>query len=815
MAKCSNGFLCFLLSAALAFAFVQQANAAAPQLARIHPPGAQRGTDVDLLFNGARLKDAQEILFYYSGVTVNKLEVVNDNQVKVNVKITPECRLGEHAVRLRAASGVSELQTFYVGALPTADEVEPNSEFTAPQKIALNVTVQGNIQGDEVDFFVIEAKKGQRITAQIEAIRLGRVLFDPYVAILDSKRFELSASDDDPLVRQDSIASVIAPEDGVYTIQVRESAYRAPGDCPYRLHVGTFPQPTAVIPAGGKPGEEVEVRFVGDIAGDILQKVKLPAEPDDNFMLFASDAQGIAPTGIPFRLSPLNNVIEAEPNEAPEQGTTLTPPFAVNGVIDKPLDMDFCRFAAKKGEVFDIHCYARRIRSPLDPLMYLAPMGAGITAGSDDTGTPDSYFRFTAPEDKEYWIRISDHLNKGGPNYTYRLEVTPVKPTLTVSIPKVRQFSQERQTIVIPKGNRYAALMSGTRADFGGELVLSAANLPVGVTATSDNIPDGIAAVPMLFEAAADAPLANAMATVSAKHIDPNVQIPSVYRQTTEMVYGQNQTVFWAHTVDKLSVAVTEEAPFKISIVEPKVPLVQNGSMGLKIVAERKPDFKAPITLEMLFNPPGMTSASSVVIPEGQNEAIYPLNANGSASVRKWKIALTGSAPMADGGTVVVSTQLANLEIAPPLVSFAIERAAAEQGQQAKIFCKITHNTPFEGAAKVQFLGLPPKVTAPELDLTKDIQELTFPVTIDPASPAGRHQNIVCQVTVVKEGEPIVHTVGATELRIDTPRPPKANEPPKPVEVAQAPPPMPAKTEKPLSRLEQLRLEAQQKAAAK
>ena len=51
-------------------------------------------------------------------------------------------------------------------------------------------------------------------------------------------------------------------------------------------------------------------------------------------------------------------------------------------------------------------------------------------------------------------------------------------------------------------------------------------------------------------------------------------------------------------------------------IVEPKVPLVQNGSMNLKIVAERKPGFTAPITILPLFNPPGVGSASSVVIPD-------------------------------------------------------------------------------------------------------------------------------------------------------------------------------------------------------
>src|SRR5437660_10688001 len=154
-------------------------DAASPALGTITPRGAQRGTELPLLFNGARLKDAQEILFYYPGIAVAKLEVVNDTQVKATVKIAADCRLGEHVMRLRTASGITELQTFWVGALPVIDEKEPNNEFIAPQKIPLNVTVQGVIQTEDVDYFAFEAKKGQRLTAEIEAMRLGTTMFDP------------------------------------------------------------------------------------------------------------------------------------------------------------------------------------------------------------------------------------------------------------------------------------------------------------------------------------------------------------------------------------------------------------------------------------------------------------------------------------------------------------------------------------------------------------------------------------------------------------------------------------------------------------
>jgi hypothetical protein len=806
----------FLGLSLLAFA-VTAAKAASPNLAGIAPRGGQRGTDMALSFNGARLSDAKEILFYYPGISVTKLEVVNDTQVKATVKIAADCRLGEHAMRVRTATGTSELRTFYVGALPNIDEKEPNNDFANPQKIPLNVTVNGVVDTEDVDYFLFEAKKGQRVSAEIEGMRLGTTLFDPYVAIMDTKRFELASSDDSPLLGQDAVASVVIPADGSYVVQVRESAYGGNGACAYRLHVGTFPQPTAVVPAGGKPGDEVEVRFLGDPAGEIRQKIKLPATPYPKFGLFAQDAGGISPSPIPFRLNDLPNVIEVEPNGNHQQATRVPQlPVALNGVISKPGEVDHFRFTAKKGQTFDVHCYARRLGSPLDSVMTIAHFGGGAIIGNDDAVGPDSYFRFTVPEDKEYVLSVTDHLGQGGPSYFYRVEFTPVQPRLTISIPKVALFSQERQTIDVPRGNRYATLISASRADFGGDLVIGADGLPPSVTLSAENMAANLDVVPVVFEAAPTAGVAGTLAHLWAKHADPAQKIQGGFNQLVELVTGPpGQSVFWKHEVDRAAVAVTEEAPFKINIVEPKAPLVQNGSMNLKVVAERKPSFKAPITLQMLFNPPGVGSASTVAIPEGQTEALYPVNANGGAQVRKWKIAVLGVATVGNG-PVWVSSQLATLEIAAPFVAFAMERAAGEQGKTSDLFCKIQQNTPFSGSAKVKLLGLPPKVTAPDLDITKDTKELSFKLTLDKASPPGQHNNLFCQVMIVQNGEPVLHNVGGTQLRIDVPLPAKANEPAKPAPApVAAKPAEPAKPpEKRLTRLEKLRLEQEQREKA-
>lgn len=796
---------------------VKSSFAASPALGGVSPRGAQRGTDAVLTFSGARLSDAQEVLFYTPGITVAKLEVVNDNAVRVTAKIAPDCQLGEHALRIRTASGISELRTFWVGALPVIPEKEPNSEFATPQKITPNVTVEGIVQYEDVDYFAVDLKKGQRLSVEIEAMRLATTLFDPYIAILDSKRFELATSDDSPLLGQDAMCSIVAPADGTYIIQVRDSGYQGNGACNYRLHVGHFPRPQAVVPAGGKAGEEIEVTFLGDPAGPIKQKVKVPNTPGQPFALHCQDAGGISPSGIPFRVSDVGNLVEVEPNDTHDKATVAAAfPLAFNGVIDKAGDVDGFKFKGVKGQTFDVHCYARRLGSPLDPVMYLHVAGGGAIAANDDSGGPDSYFRVTLPNDGEYVLSITDHLGKGGPTYFYRVEFTPVVPVATVSIPKVALFSQDRQTISVPKGGRMATLVTVARGNFGGEMIIGADGLPAGMAIQAENLAPFLDTFPVVFEATGAAPVAGKLVDLAARHADPkHPKVASKFYQTAELVTGgPGQSVYVRKDVDRLAVAVTEEAPYSIEIVEPKVPLLQNGSMQLKVIAKRRPDFKGPITVYALWNPPGVGSASAVTIAPTATEVLFPVNAAPNAMVRKWKYAVLGLAD-AGKGPVWTSSQLATIEVAAPFVAANLQRAAVEQGKETEIVCKLQHLTPFDGVAKMQLMGLPFKVTTPVMDITKDTKEVVFKITTDKTSPAGIHRNLFCQVTVTRGPDAMVANTGGTELRIDVPIVKVTPPPPTPMPTTPAvKPPTPPAPPKRLTRLEQLRKEQEEREKA-
>lgn len=791
--------------------------AASPAFSGTTPRGGQRGTEVEVTLAGGQLHDAQEVLFYEPGIEVTKLEVVNPGAVKVVFKIAPDAPLGSHRMRVRTATGLSELRSFFVGALPEVAEKEPNSEFSTPQAIPMNVTVTGVADYEDVDYYVVEAKKGDRITAEVEGIRLGISFFDPYVAILNAARFELASSDDNALVWQDGAASIVAPEDGKYFIQVRESSYQGNGACIYRLHVGSFPRPLAVIPAGGRPGETLAVKYLGDASGERVEQVTLPMASDPLFGLFAKDDKGISPSKIWFRVNDLPNVIEAEPNEAHDNATRFTAPAAANGVIEKPGDVDHFRFTARKGEAFDIRVHARSIRSPLDPVLTIFAAGGGALAANDDNGGPDAFIRFGVPNDGDYVIQVRDHLGNGGVHFAYRVELTPIKPMLTLGVAEFVQYVQP--TVSVPKGNRFGIVVTATRFDFGGPLAFRGENLPPGITMETPGMTAGQSVVPVIFHATPDAQTSGRLADLIGSLNDPNqpnLKIEGNVQQPMTLVRGQNAIPVWTENTSKLPIAVTEEAPFELTIVEPKVPMVRGGQMDLKVLAKRKEGFKAPIKIDMLWVPPGIGASGSIAIAEGATEAVIPMNAAGNAELTTWKIAVRGESN-AGTGNVMTCTSFCNLRIADMYMALAFDQAAVEQGKETEVVVKMTKQFDFPGSAKVELLGLPAQVTTNPIEVTKDSTELIFKVVTQMASPAGNHQTLFCRVTVVENNEPVIHNIGTGKLRIDVPLPPKKNDPP-PMPMPAAPPPPPPADQPPpkrLTRLEQLRLEQQEREKAK
>src|SRR6185503_322417 len=111
------------------------------------PAGAQRGVQLEVRLNGARLDDAEEIVFIGSGIEVLDLDSAKANQVRANIKIAPDCRLGEHKLRVRTKGGVADLRTFWVSAFTNVAEVETNNINSKAQTVPLGVKIKGSSGG--------------------------------------------------------------------------------------------------------------------------------------------------------------------------------------------------------------------------------------------------------------------------------------------------------------------------------------------------------------------------------------------------------------------------------------------------------------------------------------------------------------------------------------------------------------------------------------------------------------------------------------------------------------------------------------------
>jgi hypothetical protein len=790
------------------FAWASIAEAYRPEIVSTTPRGMQRGTTQKVILNGVRVKDARQVIIDREGVNIKSVKPIDDRKVELEIEVPADTPPGLYPMRLVAETGLSNVIMFPVGTMPSVAEKEPNSEFSTPQAIENNVTIEGAVAREDEDYFVVNLKQGERLTAELEGVRIkkGRSnpFFDPYIAILNAERFELATSDDAPLLQQDCLCSIEAPEDGKYIIVVRDSSFGGNNDL-YRLHVGSYPRPVAVIPAGGPPGEIIDMTFVS-VSGDAwIEKVQMPSEASEAHPLVMSNERGISPSPNFIRVQPMPNVIEKEPNNSFKESTPGSLPGAFCGLIGEPGDNDYFSFDAKKGQTAYIKLFARKVlRSELDGVINVYNEKGGRVGGNDDSGGPDSFLEYKIPADGKYHVGIGDHLRGGGPGYAYRLEVKLSEPELTLTLPDRQRYVATQ--INVSQGNRTAVMINATRRRIGGAIDISGLNLPEGVTVTPIQMPANRTTVPLLLSATADAKLDGRLVNFVGKI--PDNPIEGKYTQRHQLLIGQNNSVVYDYYADRAAVAVIKAAPCTFSIVQPQVPIVRNGSMNLIVKVDRG-GLDADISIRMLYNPPGIGSSGSIKIPKGKNEVVFPVTANGSAAIGTWPIIVWASV----GGNEI-ATEPVMLEIADKLFNFTFPKTSTELGGEADIVVDVEVMRDFAGTCEVELVGFPPGVTCEKtkLEVKNDTEQIDFQVKIaaDKAR-VGQHKTLVARATVTDPKGVIKQTQGTGTLQIDKPIPaPVAKPAPKP---AAKPTPKPAAKpapaavkKKPLSRLEQLRL---------
>lgn len=789
--------------------------ASQPVVTKIEPTGVVRGESTTITLQGARLQDARQILMEQPGIEISEVKPVNNESVQVTLTAAADLPPGLYPFRLVTGTGISNMRLLSVGAMKVVAEVEPNSEFAMPQKVDMNVTVTGVVTREDEDYFAVDLKAGQTINCEVEGVRIAYFpqnnsnFFDPFLAILDSNRFEQVTSDDAPLLRQDALCAFTATEDGTYIVQLRESSFGGDDNAHYRLHIGEYPRPVAMVPAGGRPGETIDAKFVGADGSTWNAPLQLPATESTAFPINFANALGLSPSPNMIRVMPMANVVEQEPNDdinAPNLSAEPLP-VAFCGVIETTGDHDSFAFEAKKGQKIVTRMFARSLlRTPLDGVTDIFDTNKNRIAGNDDSGGPDSVAEFSAGEDGVYIIRVRDHLLNGGPAYAYRIEVKVAEPELVLSLPEEQQ--DQAIELSVPRGGHVAVMVNAERREFGGDLQLALEGLPAGITATTFPIAADRTTIPLLLSADANAELAGARVDLQGRPANAQPDIVGHLAQRHKFVLGQNRVDVLGHDSAAVGVAVTEASPVRMELVQPTVPLIRNGSAELKVIAHRNDGYKNPVPVRLLYVPPGVSTNNSKSVEQEQNEMTIPITANRNAVLGKWPMIITAMVDTGNGAIRLGSLPV-ELTIEDVYFNVTFTKASVEQGGSGQFIVGLEIVRPFEGTADLTLVGIPAGVTstAPTQPITAETTQVVFPISVAADARAGNHKTLVVQAMVHTPNGDIMQTEGTGEIQIDVPLPAPVAATPAPAAAPAAPAPVAAAPPKPLSRIEQLRLD--------
>jgi hypothetical protein len=445
----------------------------------------------------------------------------------MEVTLAADAEPGVRELRLETPRGVSNPLAFCVGRLPEfrAKEAEPTFEprdflqglIRQPPRTETPITLPAVVNGQillrepdmlglsperstfgAADRYRFEARKGQQLVIAVSARELIPYLadavpgwFQATLALYDAKGKEL-AYDDDYRFHPDPVLFFKVPEDGQYTIEIKDAIYRGRPDFVYRISLGELPFITSVFPLGGRAGTATTVKLSGwNLPTDTLT---IEAKDMTPGMRPLSVRKGeMISNSMPFVVDTLPECVEQEPNDSTQAAQAVTLPVIVNGRIDRAGDWDVFRFEGRAGQQVIADVCARRLESPLDSVLELFDASGKRLAFNDDhedksdglrTHHADSLINFTLPAEGTYYVRLGDAQHHGGSEYAYRLRLSAPRPDfeLRVTPSCLNTIAWRLNTLAV-----FALRKDG----FNGEITLRFKDDPDGLALDGALIPEG------------------------------------------------------------------------------------------------------------------------------------------------------------------------------------------------------------------------------------------------------------------------------------------------------------------------------------
>lgn len=713
-----------LLGLAVLAGFVSTAAAQVPTLTRVSPLAIPPNKLSKISLLGTGIEKSPEL--WTSFPLVSPASAPDPDRKPENGKAyfqlqpTSDVIPGIYGIRVVTPTGATNLKLMMIDDLPTVNEVAAaNKSVDKAQKLTLPIAVEGTYEAETFDYFTFHADAKQRISVEVVARRLSSPL-DAVIRLLDSAGRELAYSDDDEAIGADPRFTHTFAKAGDYVIELRDIRYQGNTNSAYRLRIGDFPLLTAPYPAGVAQGSEGTIEPTGLNLGK-LAPVKLKVGKNDAIAmrplaLHYADGQGSGFTAAIVGSG--TEQVEAEPNDEIKKASKLVTSGAMNGRLDKPRDVDFYTFEGKKGAKVRFIGLTRAIGSPSDLYLRLLDKAGKQLADTDDAGLEEGTLEATLPADGAYVLAVEDLVGRGGPQFTYRIEIETDRPRLTAAA--------ELDKYDVPRAGIAQIKVSVTRGGFDAPVNIKVVDAPgvMAVGSVAAGKPDGIVTLvfPPNFEAGK---LLNlkliAESTADKTPIACEVSTSAALRKS---LGGINTPPSSLEGLVAIGFAPPAVEQFELTTKTPEV-VWEAGKTKIEFVVdvERKKGFADGLTLTVYGLPEGF-KAAAVTIDKAKKEGTVVVE--GPAAPKDFR------QPLQIVGTAVVAKKT----VQASLTDVALATAKAAKPAPKKEVAKVEPAKPeAKAVAKAETKADAKPAAKPETKAVAKTETKPGPKTDAPAKP--------------------------------------------------------------------------------
>lgn len=687
----------------------QQPNPEAPVLAMPAPMGMQRGTSLDLTLTGTNLREPTALWTSFPAkASFPPCKNDDSTHLLIRLQVPADAPLGFQALRLATRRGLSNLRIFCIDDLPQVLRTENDHSRDTAQRLTFPCVVAGRIDAETSDYYRIHVRGGQRVSFEILGRRLGSGL-DPQISLYDlTGLHELPSghSNDAPGLQTDSRLTYFFKKAGDYLVEVRDTRWAGGPEYWYRLRVGDFPCATTPVPMAARRGTQVSVGFTGPMVEGVPPvNITVPSDPLTQALWVAPrGSNGLHGWPVVLAVSDYPEAVEHEPNDTPAHADRVPVPGGITARFQAKEDIDRFVFAAKKAHRYVIEAQSHQWFSPTDVRMALSDAHGSVLAQSNpQLPSPlDQRIDFTAPADGDYFVAAEHLLGSWGPSECYRLVIEPYEPGFDVTLDMDRYD--------VPAGGIVPIPVTAVRRDFNGPIKLC-------VTGSTPFQGEGVIypgeSSALLFVRCPDsvAPGAHALAVEAKAMIDgqpvtayANVRA-AISRELAGLPFPPPMLV------DEFGLAVTDAAPFTLSVSLPRADLFRGGELPVTIKARRGSKFTGEIDLAPLGLPP-VLSVTPNNIASGKDAATIDVKTAATAPLRPFSVDFLGKARFHDRDyTIAAAPGVLNV-VSPFQLHVAKAPVKIARGGKVKLLVSAIRGGGYQGPIALEVQNLPPHVAA-------------------------------------------------------------------------------------------------------